>query len=343
MMRANRFVALLAVLVCAQTVRAEDTPPPEPTLEDIRQVQIQAWISETNEQGLRDLGANLSYTRFVRGQERAGSVERVRTMVFDPLNPDFTVTLPAPDTNPPPDNLRPDLDGNLANGIQTQGGAGMSFSIIDAGRGTIDGMFRAIERKSDVDLISKPELLVLDGQTAKIHAGGQVPFQDVGYQKGRAQLNVKWENIGVIMELIPTIDSDDMVKINFTKLEVSDLLRIEKLRNIDLPVFSTRSQSGMVLVPNGQTLVIGGLSSRLVRKTEQRVPIVGKMPLLGIPFRGRKSEAFITHLLIFVSPTVVDLRDMKPNATSALNFWREGRWQHIGRIDIEIQAMENEL
>lgn len=322
---------------------AQETPPPvQPALPAIAQVQLEAWVSETNEKGLRDLGANLDYTRFVRGKEQAGSVERVRTQVFDPLNPEYAVVLPAPDTNPFPDNLRPDADNNPATGVQTQGGAGLSFSVIDAGRGTIEGVFRATERKSDIDLISKPELLVMDNKQAEIHAGQEVPFQDIQYTTGRPQLNVKWEKIGVDMTLTPTILPDNMVQIQL-KLNVSDIARIDNIRGIDLPVFSSRSQEGKVIVPNGQTLVIGGLSSRTIRKTERGVPVVSKVPLVGIPFRGRKSEANISHLLIFVSPTTVDLRNLKPEAISALDFWREGRWQNRSRIDKEVKAMEDEL
>jgi len=316
----------------------------------IRQVQIQAWIGETTEQGLRDIGANLDYTRFVRGQERAGSVERVTTQVFDPLNPEFTVTLPAPDLNPPRDNLRPDQSGSLADGIQTQSGAGMTFSIIDAGRGTLDAVIRGLERKADIDLMSKPELLVVDGGEAEIHAGGQVPFQNISWKQGRPQLDVAWEKIGVNMKIQPTVLDDDLVRINLMELNVKDIARIDKVRGIDLPVFSERSQTGVVVVPDGQAIVIGGLTSRVVVKSERRVPVIGSLPLLGIPFRGRRSEAIFTNLVVFVRPTIVDLRNLTDEAVDALNFWQQKRavdpsqqWKNTERIRQQIQELQDEL
>ncbi|MEA3364656.1 MAG: hypothetical protein U9Q79_03360, partial [Candidatus Hydrogenedentes bacterium] len=75
-----------------------EPPPPPQQVEPIRQVQIQVWISETTEDGLRDIGTNLDYTRFVRGIENSGTVERISTRVFDPGS--FDVTLPAADGNP---------------------------------------------------------------------------------------------------------------------------------------------------------------------------------------------------------------------------------------------------
>ena len=350
MSRFSRMTWLLALLLCGGFAFAqeEEAPPAEPAPPagppDLRQVQVQVWISETNEQGLRDIGTNLDFNRIVRGVEQSHSVQRVRTQVFDPFNPDFTVTLPAPDPtgeNPP---LRPDQSGSLADGIQTQSGAGMSFSVISTDRGTIDGVFRSTERTADVDLISKPELLVVNGQSAQINAGGEFPYQSVQYNnQGVPILNVAWENLGVNINLTPLIRTDDLIQIEFTELDVTDIVRVDNIRGIDLPVFSQRKQTGSVLVPNGQALVIGGLSSRVVRRTERRVPIVGALPLVGIPFRGRRAEAGNNHLLIFVSPTVVNLQEMEPRSINALNFWQNREWTNRQRIMREVEALEENL
>lgn len=341
-------IAALALCAASWLARAEEAPAPPPPdgMRDIRQVQIQVWISETNEKGLRDIGANLNYTRFVRGEEQSGSLQQITTNVTRFTSDFDQVTLPAPDQrlfDPP---LRPDENAIIADGVQTRMGAGLTASIISPGYGTIDGVFRAAERKADVDLISKPELLVENNAVAQIMAGGQVPYQDVTFDnQGNLQLGVKWQDIGVIMKLQPTILPNDFVQLNIQQLEVSDVTRIENLRGIDLPVFSKRSQTGFVLVPNTQTLVIGGLSSRVVRRSERRVPVVGRLPLLGMPFRSRKSEADMTTLLIFVSPTVVDLRNMTDRTVNALHFWRQrgGDWISSERIEREIEIMRDEL
>ena len=187
----------------------EGQPAPAPPPTPINQVQIQVWISEMNETGLRDMGVNLQYTRVANGQPRGGSVEQIRTQVFDPLKPTFSVTLPAPDTSlfpSAPKPLRPDADNNLANNIQTQAGAGLVFNIINSGYGTLEGIFRGIEQKSDGDLISKPELLVIDNGIAEIHMGEQIPYQSVSYTAlGAQNLVVTWQDVGVNLKLQPLI------------------------------------------------------------------------------------------------------------------------------------------
>ena len=287
------WLALVVMLACTMPGFAEDKKPaekaeakkeekkaekpaPPPAPPDIRQVQIQVWITETNEQGLRNIGTNLNYTRFVRQVEQSGSVQQVVTNVFDPLNDFGQVTMPAP-TAPGPNTfqppLRPDEAGNP--GIQDRRGMGLEAEVINTGYGTIDGIFQGEATRTDVDLISKPELLVVNGAQAVINAGGKIPYQDVTYPKGSPQLQVQFREIGVNLDITPQILPDDFVQMNIAKLEVTDIARIENLRGVDLPVFSTRSQTGFVYVPNGKTLVIGGLSSRITRHSERRVPIVG--------------------------------------------------------------------
>ena len=308
-----------------------------------RQVQMHVWISETTEQGLRDLGANLRYTRFVDGVENpSDSLQEIRTNVFDPLDPQFAVTLPAPDQDLFNEPLRPDQSGGTADGIQTQSGAGLTFSLIEGDHGTLDAVFRSIEQKADVDLISKPELLVIDTQLAEIHAGGKVPYQGIKYDKGVAQLNVDFKDIGVNMKITPRIQPNSYVRLEIEQLDVTDLTRIENIRGVDLPVISTRSQTGNVLVPNGQVGVIGGIASRVIRKSERGVPLLRKVPLFGLFFRGRNNEVLNTHLIVFVAPTIVDLRALTPSSRSAMDFWKQGGWRNIERIEQELTMMRDE-
>ncbi|GMV99471.1 MAG: hypothetical protein AMXMBFR84_06100 [Candidatus Hydrogenedentota bacterium] len=334
-------------------------PPPQPLDIPIRQVQIQVWISQTDEDGLREIGSNLNYVRRVRDDETGAAVERVRTNTFDPTSGPFTTVLPAPDGGPYRDNVRltpesntPWTPGNILltdpNNpeeffVDTRAGAGLTYSIIDDDRGTIEGLIRAIESKTDSDLISKPSLLVVDKAKATIKTGDEIPYQNVEYKNGQPVLGITWKPIGVNIQLMPQILGEGLIAIDITQLEVIDRLRDTPIQGLQVPIFSTRSQSGSVLIPNGESLVIGGLSSRVVRSAERRVPIVGKLPFVGAPFRGRRNEALNSHLLVFIMPTEVNLRDTNETMQGALDFWRETEWRNRERIEEEIQYMEDSL
>ena len=292
---------------------------------------------ETNNRGLRRLGTNLNYTRFVEGVEQSGSVARATTSTIEPSSDFSRVTLPVPGAGTP---LRPDEDTNATNGIQTREGFGLTATVIDSDQGTIDAVFRGIEEGRDSDTVSRPELLVINGMPAEINAGGEVPFQGiVEAPSAVTQLKVVFTNIGVNLGLTPTIMPNDLLKLDISKLDVTDTLRIDNVRGVDLPVFSQRSQTGVVYVPNGRTLVAGGLTSHVVRREERRVPIMGTLPLIGFPFRSRLVESDENTLLIFVTPTIVDLRNLSPEGVRAMEFWKNGNWENEERIDAEREAM----
>jgi type II secretory pathway component GspD/PulD (secretin) len=302
-------------------------------------VQVKVRIVETNERGLRRLGTNLNYTRFVEGVEQSGSVNQVTTNTLDPISDFSRVTLPVPGAGTP---LRPDEDSNNANGIQTREGFGLTATVIDSDQGTIDAVFRGIEEGRDSDTVSRPELLVINGMPAEINAGGEVPFQGVVEALSAAtQLKVDFKNIGVNLGLIPTIMPADMIKLDVTKLDVTDTVRIDNVRGVDLPVFSQRSQTGVIYVPNGRTLVAGGLTSHVVRREERRVPVMGTLPVIGFPFRSRLVESNENTLLVFVTPTIVDLRNLSPEGVRAMEFWKNGNWENEERIDAEKEAMSS--
>lgn len=362
----------MTVLVCfacaagnaAEEAAAEAAPeapePPPRQLVPIDQVQIQVWISQTDEQGRRQLGNNLNYSRFTRwgqvnpGIEHDGSAERIVTDTVDIQDPNFDTVLPAPSPGPYPENLRQTNfsitphtalpgGGQWTNRGQVRKGAGLTYDIVLDSRGTIEGAFRATESRTDTDLISKPELVVVQGAKATVNAGEEIPYQKVTWKNAQPQLEITWRNIGVQMQLTPTLIADDMVELSIEDLSVTDQLPPKVFGNLRIPVFSTRSQKGVVIVPNGQTLVIGGLNSRIVKRNERRVPILGRIPILGVAFRGRETDSINSQLLIFVSPTKIDLRNFTDRMDNAMNFWREDKWRNLERIQQEIDLMPDEI
>ncbi len=337
----KHYLLCLTTSLLSTVALAQDPAPAAPApaevvatapapLQDIQQVQMHVWISETSEQGLRDLGTNLVYKRIA--DNHSDSLQQVNSSVFNPNNPSYTVTLPAP-SNPP-------FQPTLRNDTRPQGGAGLNFSLIETDHGDYDGVFRAIDQSTDVDFMSKPELLVINNMAATIHAGGEVPFQTMITTKGATTLGIEFKPIGVQMVITPIISTDNLIQLDITNLDVTDISRVDQVRGLDLPIIAKRSQTGSVLVPNGQAMVIGGLSNHVNRTTERRVPIIGKVPVLGALFRSRVTESDNSTLLIFVAPTVVDLRNLNAESTNAMEFWREGSWRSEDNIANEIELLK---
>jgi len=72
-----------------------------------------------------------------------------------------------------------------------------------------------------------------------------------------------------------------------------------------------------VMIPSGNTLVLGGLVSDASNKESTKVPILGDIPFLGLAFRNDKKQRNQSNLLIFITPTIIQDSDFQPSATAA--------------------------
>ena len=124
-------------------------------------------------------------------------------------------------------------------------------------------------------------------------AGGALnPFQTIERQQ-----------VGLTLKLTPQINEGDAVLLEIDQ-EISSVLPTTDA--VDL-VTSNRTVTTSVIVNDGGTLVLGGLLQDELQETEQRVPVLGSIPLIGALFRANKTEMKKTNLMIFIKPTI--LRD----------------------------------
>ena len=124
-------------------------------------------------------------------------------------------------------------------------------------------------------------------------AGGAVnPFQ-----------TIEREQVGLTLKLTPQINEGDAVRLKIAQ-EISSLL--PSTAAVDL-ITSNRSINTTVIVQDGATLVLGGLIQDQVTETQSRVPLLGRIPLLGALFRSDSTKKNKTNLMVFIKPTI--LRD----------------------------------
>lgn len=178
----------------------------------------------------------------------------------------------------------------------------------------LGALAKALASDGNTNILSTPSTTVLDNAEATLSVGQEVPFLT-----GQVGLNVQSGNntgggianpfqtierkeVGIKLKVTPSVNQGDSVKLDLD-LEASSLA--PGVRGaVDL-VTDTRKLSSSVLVPDGGLLVIGGLSSDELSETEQRVPGLGRIPLLGNLFKYRSTSKQKRHLLMFLKPTIV--------------------------------------
>ena len=124
---------------------------------------------------------------------------------------------------------------------------------------------------------------------------------------GNAINSVSYTDVGIILKVTPFITSDGQVEMIVTP-EISSVSATESVTistGVQAPVIDKRSADTVVVTPDGQTVIIGGLIAN--RKTESisKIPILGDIPWLGFAFRSTSKKDVKTELLIFLTPHIV--------------------------------------
>ena len=133
------------------------------------------------------------------------------------------------------------------------------------------------------------------------------------------QINtVQYQDVGIILQVTPIISHDGKVEM-IVAPEISALTdqTIPVQIGVNLPVISKRSANTVVVTPDGQTAVIGGLMQNSKTSSESKVPILGDIPLLGNLFKRKVTGNVKTELIIFLTPYVVGMPDQMAGVSAA--------------------------
>jgi general secretion pathway protein D len=171
-------------------------------------------------------------------------------------------------------------------------------------------LLEALESDGTSNIIGTPVLVTLDNEEAEIKVGQEVPFvtgsyTDTGSTGGAVNpfQTIEREQVGLTLKLTPQINEGDAVRLKISQ-EISSLL--PSTAAVDL-ITSNRSINTTVIVQDNATLVLGGLIQDQVTETQSRVPLLGRIPLLGALFRADSTKKNKTNLMVFIKPTI--LRD----------------------------------
>jgi general secretion pathway protein D len=168
---------------------------------------------------------------------------------------------------------------------------------------------RAIAEAGKLEVLSRPSILARNNQQATITVGQQVPLiTNVRFDTFGNQLNaVTYQDVGIILTVTPFITSDGMVEM-IVSPQISALSEqtVPLSTGVSAPVIDLRSADTVVVTPNGQTVIIGGLMQNRKTQTESKIPILGDIPLLGAAFKRKLKENVKTELIIFLTPYIVN-------------------------------------
>jgi general secretion pathway protein D len=188
-------------------------------------------------------------------------------------------------------------------------GLSMGVGRLSSGGLSFVGLIEALEADGNSNIIGTPVLVTLDNEEAEIKVGQEVPFvtgqfTNTGAQTG-ATVNpfqtIQRQQVGLTLKLTPQINEGNAVLLKIQQ-EVSNLLPSSQA--VDL-ITANRNINTTVIVENSATLVLGGLIEDRLSETQSRVPILGRIPLLGALFRSDSTRKNKTNLMVFIRPTIL--------------------------------------
>jgi general secretion pathway protein D len=176
----------------------------------------------------------------------------------------------------------------------------------------ITATIRAIAGVSKLDVLSRPYILTGDNQQASIMVGQTVPIiqNTRTTDTGQTINTITYQDIGIILNVTPHINPQGLVTMDIYP-EISELTAktVPISETVDAPIYAKRFAQSRVAIRDGHTIVIGGLMEDRKIKTEDKVPLLGDIPLLGVLFRRTVEEKSKTELLIFLTPHVAQQPD----------------------------------
>ena len=198
-------------------------------------------------------------------------------------------------------------------GITLPQGLTLGVGKIVSGGFSFAALLNALAGNSDTNILSTPSIVTLDNQEADIKVAQQVPFVTGQYTNtsagtntsGSAVINpfqtVQRQDVGLELKITPQINEGNAILLKIDQV-------ISNLTGSSIggqPVTNTREIKTSVMSQDGEIIVLGGLLSNQLIESEQHVPVLGSIPLLGNLFKYRSTTDQKSNLMLFIQPTIL--------------------------------------
>ncbi len=167
---------------------------------------------------------------------------------------------------------------------------------------TISAVIQAYHKDRDVHILSTPQLLTTDNETARITVGRNIPYLTRAATGDTNFSNYEYKDVGIALEITPQINKDRKIRLEINK----EITKLETTTDQFQPTTLQRTIQTTIEVDDKHTVVLGGLIDQSLSSTEYRVPCLGSIPVVGWLFKSRADANDETNLFIFLTPQVLE-------------------------------------
>ncbi len=210
-------------------------------------------------------------------------------------------------TSLPQYNSSTDDSGNVTRPVFNN--SGTSGGIVSFGKGPegrpyewqYSATLEALVTNGKAEVLSRPNIVTLQGQEAVINIGGEVPVPKVSTTNSTVTTSIEYRPAGIILKCRPMVNQDGYITSRI-HTEVSSPQYVEEMNAYS---FQKRSADTTVRLKDGETMVIGGLISSEEIKSMSKVPFLGDIPILGNLFKSIHTSKNNSEIFIILKASVI--------------------------------------
>jgi type IV pilus assembly protein PilQ len=271
------------------------------------QIQIRANIVETTKDTARNLGIQWggSYARKVGNDNlyiTPGGSKGTATAPGSALNGTYTPTYGTSGIS----GQGYGVNFPISDSVMTAAGGAASLGLMigSIGGNILDLQLSALQRDGKLNILSSPSITTMDNQMAFTENGEKVPFSTYETSGGTTTKTVKFEDAVLRLEITPhVIDGRNLsMKILVKKDEVDET---ESHKVDGNPRIIKKQTSTSLIVQDGETIVISGLTKQRGSNSDSGVPWLKDIPVLGYLFKGEEKTEKMEEVLIFITPKIL--------------------------------------
>lgn len=183
---------------------------------------------------------------------------------------------------------------------------GLAGLAIQSGNAIFGAIINAVRSDNSSNILSTPSIMTLDNQEAHFLVGQEIPIttgEALSPNFDNTFRTVQRQNVGVTLEVRPQINAGGTIKLDL-RVEVSSIAGPVSSSFQDL-ILNKREIENTITIDDGEIVGIGGLLDDNDRRTFDRVPVLGDIPILGNLFRSRGRARARTNLMVFIRPTIL--------------------------------------
>ncbi|MBS0393331.1 MAG: type IV pilus secretin PilQ family protein, partial [Proteobacteria bacterium] len=180
--------------------------------------------------------------------------------------------------------------------------AGQIALSVLSGNYLVDLELSAAQAEDRAEIVSAPRVITSNQKEAVIEQGQEIPYQEAA---SSGATTTQFKKAVLSLKVKPQITPDNRVIMDLTVSKDSIGQLVQSATGGQVPAIDTRSITTQVLVNDGQTVVLGGIMETERRTSDNKVPVLGDIPVLGYLFKNRTRTNNKDELLIFVTPKIL--------------------------------------